>query len=380
MPRKKEKPNHGNYFEVKITIGRDPTGKPIRKSFLSKISKADARRQADEYRINRKATEMVGAPLILDENKTVAAWAAEWLDIYKAGKTAATYNTYAVPIRTQIAPYFECVKLVDLRPAHIQQFYKQLPKGKSDSWYKKVHLTLSAILESAVQNEMLTRSPMIGIDPPKGKPTAEKRTYTAAQRERLYNAVTADAEGLAIAILLELGLRREELLALRWEDVDTIRRTVSIRRAVKISRDGGYTIDTTKNTSSVRTLPISKKFCDYLSRYLSVGYIAHAPSGQLVVWHPDNWADRYYTPYMERVCGSLDIPVLRPHELRHTCGTLLYERTRDIYAVSKYLGHASVAITSKIYVHNNVDLLRAIVDKPQEVRQSVDTFETQVAF
>lgn len=380
MPRKKEKPNHGNYYEVKITVGKDASGKLIRKSFLSKISKADARRQADEYRINRKAAEMVGAPLILDENKTVAAWAAEWLDIYKAGKTAATYNTYAVPIRTQIAPYFECVKLVDLRPAHIQQFYKQLPKGKSDSWYKKVHLTLSGILEAAVQNELITRSPITGIDPPKGKPTAEKRTYTVAQRERLYSAVTADAEGLAIAILLELGLRREELLALRWEDVDTIRRTVSIRRAVKISRDGGYTIDTTKNTSSVRTLPISKKFCDYLSRYLSVGYIAHAPSGQLVVWHPDNWADRYYTPYMERVCSSLGIPALRPHELRHTCGTLLYERTRDIYAVSKYLGHASVAITSKIYVHNNVDLLRSVIDKPQEVRQSVDTFETQAAF
>lgn len=61
---------------------------------------------------------------------------------------------------------------------------------------------------------------------------------------------------------------------------------------------------------------------------------------------------------MKKATAALSIPSLSPHELRHTCGTLLYARTKNIYAVSKFLGHANINITAKIYVHNDVDTLR----------------------
>lgn len=377
MPRKKEKPNHGSYYECKITIGHDLSGNPIRKSFLSKKSKADAKRMAEEYKVQMKASMMVGEPFA-DGSMSLSDWADQWLQLYKAGKEDATYLTYERPIRLQIKPYFGDTKLRDIYPASIQAFYNQLPEGKSQSWYQKVYLTLSALLSSAVENDLIAKSPHRNIVVPTGQPTKNKRTYSQNERDKLFEAALTSERGMPIALLLELGLRREELLALQWEHIDLLHRTVKIQQAIKVTKNGGVIIGATKNKSSVRELPLSDDLSKYLTKYQrESGFVVHAPLGG--VYAPMNWMQRYYEPYMEQVCQGLKVPVLNPHELRHTCGTLLYNRTHDIYAVSKFLGHASTQITAQVYVHNNVESLRSIVypsapdagDKKVQVSQSV---------
>ena len=165
---------------------------------------------------------------------------------------------------------------------------------------------------------------------------------------------------------MTLGLRREELLALRWEDIDLIHKSVTINKAVKITRNGGAVIGGTKNESSIRVLPIMDDLAEYLSRYQRTGFVCAAPLGGN--YHPSTWSHRYYNPTMEELCRPLNLPVLNPHELRHTCGTLLYQATGDIYAVSKYLGHASIEITARIYVHNNLESLRKVVQMSNKVQ------------
>lgn len=377
MPRKKAKPTNGNYYEVKITIGKNIDGKPIRKSFLSKISKADARKKADNWKIDNAAKMMIGEPFF--EDKTLDKWADEWLRTYKSGKSDATYCSYEKPIRLQIKPYFSGVRLQDITPVSIQQFYNQLPKGRSESWYHKVYLALSGMLESAVDNNLLARSPHRGIDPPKGNPPVEKRTYSQNERDELLKAAKAHPRGLSVAMLLELGLRREELLALTWEDVDLVHNTISIHQAIRIAKDGTAIVERTKNISSTRLLPISKEFSKYLEQYQSTGYVLKNRGGNY--WHPTSWNRWRYTPVMKELCTALKIPVLNPHELRHTCGTLLYNATHDIYAVSKYLGHSGIDITARIYVHNNVESLRdslAIDKKVHTVQQCPIPPKTQV--
>ncbi len=371
MPRKKEKPNHGKYYECKVTVGHDLSGNPIRKSFLSKKSKADAKRMAEDYKVQIKASMIVGEPFA-DGSMTLSDWADQWLQLYKAGKEDATYLTYERPIRLQIKPYFGDTKLRDIYPASVQAFYNQLPEGKSQSWYHKVYLTLSALLSSAVENDLITKSPHRNIEIPTGTHTKNKRTYAQDERDRLFQAALSSKQGMSIALLLELGLRREELFALQWEHVDLIHQTVKIQQAIKVTKNGGILIGATKNKASVRELPLSGDLSQYLTRYQQEsGFVVQAPLGG--IYSPTNWMQRYYDPYMSRTCEALNIPVLNPHELRHTCGTLLYNRTHDIYAVSKFLGHASTQITAQVYVHNNVESLRNIVypSVPDEVQNKV---------
>ena len=80
--------------------------------------------------------------------------------------------------------------------------------------------------------------------------------------------------------------------------------------------------------------------------------------------NPKNFTAKRYKTFFDRYVDSLPksegdkFPRLTPHELRHTCGTLLYADSKNIYAVSKYLGHSDVSITAKLYVHNDIDILR----------------------
>lgn len=365
MPRKKEKPTNNGYYEVKITIGRDITGKPIRKSFLSKISKADAKKKAEAYKVQKAAEMMVGES-VTDEEDTLSHWADLWLETYKSGLEAATYSCYERPLRLYIKPYFGNTLLKDIYPMSIRKFYASLPSGLSQSFYHKVYLTLNGLLESAVENNKLRRNPHMGIGPVKGTPPAIKRTYTREECDRLLAAAETRSDCMAIVLLLTLGLRREELLALRWEDIDLIHKSVTINKAVKITRNGGAVIGGTKNESSIRVLPIMDDLAEYLSRYQRTGFVCAAPLGGN--YHPSTWSHRYYNPTMEELCRPLNLPVLNPHELRHTCGTLLYQATGDIYAVSKYLGHASIEITARIYVHNNLESLRKVVQMSNKVQ------------
>lgn len=366
MPRKKkERPTNGDYYECKITIGRDITGKPIRKSFLSKISKADAKKKAEAYKVQKAAEMMVGE--VVTDEQSLSRWADQWLEAYKSGREDATYSSYERPIRLYIKPYFGDTLLKDIYPISIRNFYASLPAGRSQSFYHKVYLSLNGLLESAVENNKIRRNPHRGIEPTKGKPPAVKRTYTQDERDKLLAAAQTHSDGIDIILLLTLGLRREELLALRWEDIDLIHKSVKIDKAVKITRNGGAVIGSTKNEASIRVLPIMDDLAAYLSRYQRTGYVCCAPSGGS--WNPNTWAQRYYNPLMEQICNSLHLPVLNPHELRHTCGTLLYQATGDIYAVSKYLGHASIEITAKIYVHSNLESLRKAVQLSNKVQQ-----------
>lgn len=354
MPRKPQT-NHGNYYEIKVSYKDPITGETRRKSFLSSVSKADARRKAEEWKAARAVSSAAGVRLEAD-GLTLESWATQWLELYKSSRSASTYNGYAEAIRNEITPFFRSILLSDITPAHIQSFYNTLPADKSASWVHKRYLALSGLLRSAVDNGLIAKSPHDGITPPKGKPPAPKRTYAADDRDRLFAAVCSDPDGLPVAILLELGLRREELLALRWEDFDLIHKTVTISRAVKLDKSGGYVIGDTKNKTSRRILPLSDSFSAYLSRRQSSGYVVPAPLGGY--WNPHNWAKRRYFPFMERTCAALGLPVLNPHELRHTCGTLLYNRTGNLFAVSRFLGHASTTITAAVYVHSSAESLR----------------------
>lgn len=177
MPRpKKEQPNHsGGLYEVKITIGKTVDGKLIRKSFYSSISKADARRQADEWKIQQEVANHTGITEAV-KSKNFGQWATSWLQSIKGTVKDNTYNlTYLNSVNNHLIPYFGKMNLSDIKQIDIQIFFNKKSSTLSHETQKKLRMCLSSIFESAVDNELIYRNPCRNIKLV-GK-NQEKRTY-----------------------------------------------------------------------------------------------------------------------------------------------------------------------------------------------------------
>jgi integrase len=222
---------------------------------------------------------------------------------------------------------------------------------------KKFKLCLNSIFDSAIDNDLCYKNPAKKIPLPKSKGTKEKRDYTKEEAGIIIEYAKTHRFGLDVILLLTLGLRRGELLGLMWEDVDFENKIIKINRAVSKSKNK-VLVDVPKTKASIRQLPFDSDLLKLLSDFKAdSGYIIHNAKNS--VYAPDNWNDRRYKIFFEEFKEVYkEMPILTAHELRHTCGTLLYKETGNIHAVSKFLGHSDILITAKIYVHNDIETLR----------------------
>ena len=359
MPRKKkEQPNRSDQrYEVKITVGKSMDGKPIRKSFYSAVSKEDAQNKAYEWKVQKSAAELSGRAFV-DNSITFERWAEQWLTKYKEPNVkSSTYNeSYKRTVDNYLTPYFGKTALADIKPIDITTFFLEQSEKYYYSTLHKMKLCLNGIFETAIENNLCYRNPCRNVSIKSKKESAEKRTYSKEEVEKILKFSDTHKYGIYIRILLELGLRCSELCGLKWGDIDTNAKTVSIKRACTESK-GMAVVASPKNKSSERTLPLSTALAERLEavRGDAEEFILTSRKGKGKPITPCKFSAHKYKTFFTDY-GETDY--LTPHELRHTCGTLLYEKTKDIYAVSKYLGHANINITSKLYVHDSPDLLR----------------------
>ncbi len=159
-----------------------------------------------------------------------------------------------------------------------------------------------------------------------------------------------------MVILLDTGIRRSELLGLKWSDIDTDNNILHVQRAVT-QTNGKVIIDKPKSETSDRFIPISRDTTSILlklkteSEYIIAGKTINEPLS------PHCYADRF-ARIMKRISRDTGLPTLTPHELRHTFGTLLRENNVDIYTIQKVMGHSDISVTCSIYVHNDIEVLR----------------------
>ena len=354
MPRpKKEKPNHGNLYEVKITLGKTLNGKLIRKSFYSSISKADARKQAEEWKVAQHVADIAGE-IFVEKDATFADWARKWLETYKKPNVDEnTYlNSYRGPLENHIIPYFGRADLKSIKPIDIQRFYDKMKKY-SDSMLSKIQMILNGLFESAIDNDLLTKNPAKNLDAKSKKEPKEKLVYTNEQIEAVEDYSMFQMP--EIVVLLETGLRRGELLGLKWEDVDFQNMTISVSRSLSVLK-GGKIIEKPPKWKSYRTNPMSKKAAGILqSRDRISEYIF--PNKDGAPQRPDTWAAKL-KKFMTKMSYDCGVPALTAHELRHTYGTKLRRDGIDIYTIQKVMGHKDIKVTTEIYVKNEVETLR----------------------
>lgn len=343
MGKKRMSPGDGSLrqrkdgrWEYRAIVGTDDYGNPIRKSFYSTDKTGAKAKKA--YRDYLSQGEDP-----LSRICTVKQWAPEWLEIYKKDRVSwGTYNEYEIIIDKNIIPYIGSVKLEDLRPAHIEKMMNA-NAHYSNTRKKKIRFLIKAILDSAVENGYCRKNAAAGIKLEKA-PEQEVEIFPKEDIAAILAHCREHPFGPAIQIMLLTGMRRGELCALRWFDVNQADRVITVRHALKRVM-GHEEIGPTKGKRS-RVIPISDELLAVLraiprdSEFV-ISYQGHAPAL--------SWFRSQYDSFFR----GLEIQRRTSHKLRHTFASYLANGTANIRTVQEILGHAEVTTTQK-YTH--VDL------------------------
>ena len=385
MPRpKKEKPNHaGGLYEVKITVGKTMEGKLIRKSFYSSISKEDARRQAEAWKVEKEVAERTGETFV-EKNITFYQWAQRWLDSIKGTVKDNTYQlTYVNSVNNHLIPYFGSANLSAIQPIDVKKFFNEKAKTHSHETLKKIRQCANSIFESAIDNNLCVRNPCRNIKLKDSLSTSHKSVYTEEQVALVLEYAKTHRFGDEIIMLLAYGLRRGELLGLRWEDVDFENKILHIRQAVADVKNVTtgkmeVVVDIPKTAYSIRDLPMSDDIADMLNsrpRTVILGRNKHKkragkeidtqyifPNQSGGVCSPRTWARRHYDVFMAEMheyylCQEkpIDVPMLNPHELRHTRASLWVNDNKSLFAIASVLGWGDLKMLRQRYAHSDVE-------------------------
>lgn len=351
MARKAGTMRKDGRYEVQKVIGHTIEGKPIRKSFYGK-TKGKANAKYDKW------VEQQARGETLTRTTSLSDWAMKWAATYKEpAVSAATYkNTYLNCINNYIVPFFGSARIADIGPADVQNFFNK-HTDCSSAVLDKLKKVLNQIFESGIDNDLCYKNPCRTVKLPTYKKKVEKKAYTLEQAEMVLDYAKTHSYGIDIIILLKTGIRRGELLALRWSDFDFNNNLLQISRALTSTGEIGLT----KTSAGVRVIPFDTELHNFLvSRQPDNKdrYVIESKTGNYM--QQNNWDKRHRISFMDDMARHFNnaVPVLTAHELRHTFGTLLRARGVDIYTIQKVMGHSDIRVTADIYVHNDIEILK----------------------
>lgn len=308
----------------------------------------------DQLRTQQRAGVDLSAP-----PRTVGEWLSEWLTDIKAtdGTRPATLDRYRSVVEIHLRPALGRVGLRKLTPRDVQRYLTSLAGTRSPGTVAKVHAVLRSALSDAARFDLVERNVAKLVKVPSGQ-ADERRVPTPEEIRQLLDAAAADRLSDAIVVALSLGVRRGELLGLRWEDVDLPGRTVHVARAVQ--RSGGeLRVVEPKTRRSRRRLPLPLAAVQAFERQGAVQARERLAAGS--AWDDQGWVfpstigtpleprnlERTFTRVRERA----GLPWLHLHDLRHACGSYLIAQGVGLRTVMEILGHSTFRLTMDTYGH-----------------------------
>ena len=370
MPRAKKRAD-GRYT-VKLVIGTDENGHRLRRNFYGRTH-AEAAAKRDAY------IESLGLPELRAQGNTVSDWAGEWLRVYNHGLAQRTLARKKAALSSILAELgdrpLEKVKAKEL------QAYLNTRAGMSRADISLHKNILKGIFDTARQNGLIVGDPCDGLRSPKAGTYHGHRALTKDEQGVILEAAQYHRAGLWALLMMCCGLRREEMAALRWEDVDLDGGTVLVCRASEMDSKE------TKTAAGMRQLPIPGPLMEELLRVPQRerrGLVCRNASGGplsmtayrqgwssflLVCLRVANGIKPYGTVQGwksgkdERVTRSFSCTA---HDLRYTYATALYDVACDLKAMQHFMGHTDFRMTMRIYTQLSEEHKQASLDKVSE--------------
>lgn len=348
-------------WEAQVELGKDPaTGKRKYKTFEKK---KDANAWA-----NRMEVEVDEGIAINPTDYTIKEYLSWWLEDIKPSLSPTTYDGYDLICKTHIIPTIGAIKIINLKPMHIKTYINnKRVRGRKDG--KKGGLSertllhhfrvLNKALKDAVKLRLIRYNPGDAIE----APTPKKKEIKALTKKQLSNLLEA-SEGWIhnfIFVAAYTGMRRGELLGLRWSDVEFENQMIRVSQTL-VTKDGeGSVFKSPKTKSSQRSIYITKKVIQVLKDHKSMQEKLKIHLGpdyendlNLVFCKEDG--TRYYPTTVNKKFNKIrkQVSLLNEvsiHTLRHTHATLLLKAGEHPRKVQERLGHSSISETLDTYSH-----------------------------
>ena len=345
-------------WAILIDLPRGPDGKRRRKWHTVHGNKKDAQRKRNEL-LHQLETGAYVEPTKM----TITEFLERWLKHVRSKVGGKTFERYSEIVHKNLIPSLGALRLPQLQPIHIEEFYAEMLEsgrkngngGLSPRTVVHFHRVLRAALQQGIKWKFIVINQADAVEPPNVEPK-EMNTLDASRTAWLFTA--AEGTRLYVPIVLEstLGIRRGEVLALQWSDLNLSTSIATVRRSLQETNEGLKF----KSTKSGKGRPVSlleftvetlnqhkkeqeKERASFGADYQDNDLVCPLPDGS--PWPPDSFSDQFRR--FRDKCGLK----IRYHDLRHSHATQLMEQGIHPKIVSERLGHSSVGITLDLYSH-----------------------------
>lgn len=371
MARQKSNRNCRGLYTKKIKIGTSITGEPMYKVFTSKVSKAKAVEKANQFLIQQALDESMG----LSQENIKFRQVAEIVLALKKGtiKESTWQYSWKMHLDKHILPYFGNALIRNIHKNDIEIYFKEKGKYYSQNTLRKQRQIFAAIFDNALDNGYIIYDPMKKLRVKYGEKPKDRPNYTKEQCELILNYTFIHRYGYEVYLLIACGLRRGELVALKWDCVNYKEKFIEVKEAVSIQskkRTGsGLLVGDPKTDSSKRKIAVSDETLKVLAfhqKNTKSAYIVHNQYGDMI--RPDSWVRCHFNIFMRDMQqfykeNGIDMPLYTTHETgRHTIASLFMNAGVDASAITHQLGWKNPDMLYETYGHDNIEDRRKLLE------------------
>jgi Site-specific recombinase XerD len=358
---------NNKFYAVINTV--DNFGKRKQKWFSTGLPAKNNKRQAqailNDLLANYEEKQKVTSDVLFTD------WVKQWLEHIEPTIDPVTFDHYNRTARTHVISSFEDIKLSDITKSILQKHFDEKAKnGRKDGKgglavksLQHIRLVISLALKYAIECELIDKNPCVDVKLPK-KEYHECNFYNAKQLNELFRCIADEEIHPLVRFCATYGLRRSELLGLKWDSIDFDNNTITIKHTVVPVTGKIVEKNKTKTTKSRRTFPLlpdlGKMLCKikeqqeehkafFKREYIKTDYIFTRANGE--PYKPNFLSNKF-----SKLLKKHSLPHIRFHDLRHSSASLLIAQGFTIKDVQEWLGHASITTTANIYTH--IDMTR----------------------
>lgn len=368
-----------NSYTIVIGLGKDnATGKRKQLWATVKGTKKDA-----EKRLVEILHQLDTGVLPKSGSTTLTDYLEQWMkECCKPNLTAVTAQSYEYMAKKYIIPSLGQIALTKLRPEHIQHFYaSELSNGRADGkgglsprTVRYIHTTLHRALENAVKIGLIMRNPTNAVEVPKQK-SHEIQIMNESNVHIFLECAKSTPYYALFYTLLYTGLRRSEILALKWSDVDLILCQIYVNKSIHQLHNGEIIFSETKTDKSKRMVSLPPSTVIVLREHRAQQEILKKSVGlslsddDLVFCHCDGkpYLPDSITHAWKTLAKRIGLKSIRLHDARHTHASLMLKQGIHPKVVQERLGHSSIKVTLDTYSHVAPGIQQAAANKFDEI-------------